>query len=89
MNEAVETILNSKAEIYTTVLVFIWAFTFFSNLLIAKIVKGDKKSWGDFWTIWLWTALLTAIVAGFLVLAADQISNLINWIKDFFTKLFS
>lgn len=55
------------------------------NPLFTALFKTNKTNWGRFWSVWLLTTLITGVIAGFLILAPEQISAFITkfteWIK--------
>lgn len=87
MEELTEAIIQSRAEIYSIILVSLWLITLLINLTITAIFKASgkkKKSWGDFWGIWFLTAFVTAIILTFIIIYPEKLLLLINNIKELF-----
>lgn len=87
MEELSEAVIQSRAEIYSIILVVLWSLFLLFNLIITAIFKASgkkKKSWGDFWGIWVITALVTGIILTFIILYPEKLLLLINNIKELF-----
>ena len=78
-----EQIIQSRAEIYPTALIGIWAVFLLVLFFVTLIIKENKK-WGDFKWIFISTAIITGIILFFVVSMPEQLNQAINGLIDFF-----
>jgi len=83
MNETIQTIIESKAEIYNSVLITFWLIFLTIIPLMTWAFKSKKTNWGKFFWVWFFTALITGILLTFILIAPEQIAELLIKAKEF------
>lgn len=79
INETAQAILETtKAQLYEPSLIISWVLFLSLMFLVGLISNLNKKSWGNFWTIWFLTALSSGIVVLGFVIIPETIYNLLN-----------
>ncbi len=85
INETAQVVLETtRAEIYNPVVISVWVSVLLLFLLVTWISSWNKKiKWGNFWTIWFWTALGSGIIVTIFVMSPTVVLETLNWIKEF------
>ena len=78
--ETATQIVMANAFIFS--LFIVWLSWIIILPIVAWITKA-KKTWGNFWEIYLITAVITGIILMFISSSPNQISNLMEWGKTF------
>lgn len=82
-----ETIIQTLQQGYVpSYFLYITAFVIFlSVIILTKAYKG-KKSWGKFPYVMLFSAIISGITIGFLVIMPELITNLVSKMGEFWAN---
>ncbi len=73
-----EPVAQAKSEIYVPIIIIVWVSYLLISPALTWLYKSKRTGWGNYWKVYLGTAILSGIVVGFSIFTPETIANLFS-----------